>query len=344
MSTWNPYQTVVMKSEIGTNDLMTPPPDSGTTTLTLGDANWSKSSSTFYNPVTVGSTPGITTWTSQGDASTGLMWRWLPRDQWNKQLDFSVTSGNGEVILIEGGGDIPITGNIATIYDDIKRGVYGDVVQATWGHESNSIIVPVSWRLSPFDRGSLKIVVIDHTTMPWGFVGVSNMTLTRNKPTSTPVVSTFVPGDTLPVDAAWTKTTGNWYFNFNDGTTPSITTYGPQGDANQGVMWRMLPRDWKNAALVFNYHGGQGQVLLVQGGTPIPTTGNIATIQTDILAGKYGRVLEKVIGPNFNTPKQTALWSLEKYKSDDLKLVIIDAATSAWGFIGVSQMSLLRYP
>ena len=69
------------------------------------------------------------------------MWRWLPRDQWNKALSFSVSDGaGGEVILLEGGGDIPISGNAATIYSDIKRGVYGNVVQCTWGLNSNTVL------------------------------------------------------------------------------------------------------------------------------------------------------------------------------------------------------------
>ncbi|MGV3616724.1 MAG: DUF4185 domain-containing protein [Fimbriimonas sp.] len=338
LSTWNPYQTIVMTSEIGPA-ATTAPPTSGTQTLTLGDATWNKSSTTFYNPATIGGQPGISTWTSSGDATTGLMWRFLPRDQWNESLSFSVTSGNGEVILLDGAASIPTTGSIQTIYNDIKNGVYGDVLQATWGHEDNGIVVPVTWNLKPFDRANLKVVVIDYSTLGWSFLGCTNMTLTRNQPTVGTNTQTVMPGD-----GTWTKTAGSWFANFTSGGgVPHITTYGSSGDASQGVMWRMLPRDWKNKQLTFTYHGGHSQILLLQGGTAIPTTGTFATIRNDLLNGKYGKVLKSITGPNSNSPDIAVTWNLEQLKSDDLKVVVVDGDTDPWGFISVSQMTLTRY-
>lgn len=337
MSTWNPYQSVLMMSEIGSPVTASPPGTSGTQTLTLGDAAWTKSSTTFYGPLTVGGIPGITTWTGS-DASTGLMWTSLPKDRWNQRLTFNITSGNGEAILLDGTTPIPTTGNVNTIYTNLKNGMYGDVLRATWGHQDNNIVVPIDWDLTPYDRANLRVVVVDYSTAAWSFAGVSNMTLTRNVPSGTTSVSTVLPGD-----ATWTKTTGSWFNTWTDTGVQYLSTFGTGGDANVGVMWRMLPRDWKNKTLSFTYHGGHGRILLLQGGDPIPTSGNFATIQADILNGKYGKVLQSIVGPNSNTPNIPVTWALDQVKGDDLKLVVIDSLNEPWGFIGLSQMSLTRY-
>ena len=109
------------------------------------------------------------------------MWRWLPRDQKNVRLQFDVYGGHAEVMLLEGGGDIPPKGDSAEIYRQIKAGAYGDVVQCTWGHDHNDIHVPVDWSLVRYESASLKVVIIDHLSEPWGFVTVSQMTLTRHE-------------------------------------------------------------------------------------------------------------------------------------------------------------------
>ena len=337
MSTWNPYQSIMMCSEIGTPVTTAPPADSGTQTLTLGDASWTKSTGTWYGSLTVGGIPGITTWTGS-DATTGLMWKALPNDRWNKKLTFNITSGNGEAILIDGTAPIPTTGDVNTIYNNIKNGVYGDVLQATWGHQDNNIVVPITWDLTPYDRANLRVIVIDYSTAGWSFAGISNMTLTRNVPSTGTNVTTIQPGD-----SSWTKTAGTWYGTWTDTGVNYLTTYGPSGDANVGVMWRMLPRDWKNKTLSFTYHGGHARILLLQGGDPIPTSGNFATIQSDILAGKYGKVLQSIVGPDSNASNIPVMWNLETMKGDDLKVAVIDSLNEPWGFIGFSQMTLTRY-
>ena len=69
--------------------------------------------------------------------------------------------------------------DMTALYDSIKRGDHGDVVQCTWGHDSNDINIPVNWNLSPFDSAVLKVVIIDSLTGTWGFVSVSRMALDR---------------------------------------------------------------------------------------------------------------------------------------------------------------------
>lgn len=199
LSTWNPYQTVLMRSTVGE-----PVPLSTATEnvkLMPGGDGWINSSPDFFVPLTIVGKPYISTYNSQGDAGTGVTWTWLPRDKRNRQLALEVTGGRAEVILIEGGDEIPASVPAADLYPRIKSGEFGDVVQCSWGHDSNDIRIGVTWALSAFDSANLKVVVIDHLpAAPWGFVSVSEMTLTRAveepaTPTQTPSM-TYTPTDT----------------------------------------------------------------------------------------------------------------------------------------------------
>lgn len=180
MSTWNPYQAVLMRSEIG----KPLPPSAAETTTTMqfvpGDDSWRRSSSGFYREEIRSGAKTICTYAGKQDADTGWMWRWLPRDTLNRRLKFTVCGGAGEVFVLAGGGDIPVSGVSAQeLYPRLKQGEFGEVVLCTWGHNSNDNLVHLDWNLMPFDRANLKVVVIDHLTAPWGFVSVSPMALTR---------------------------------------------------------------------------------------------------------------------------------------------------------------------
>jgi Domain of unknown function (DUF4185) len=181
LSTWNPYQTVLMRTEIG-EPLTVPPMEKSTLTLIPGCAHWKRSADDFYKTTKRSDKTYLTTSTAEGSASMGITWRWLPRDDYNSALRFSVSGGQSEVILIEGGSDIPVDKDIKSLYNEIKRGDYGDVVYCTWGHSSNKIEVPIEWLLAPFDSANLKVVVIDHLDISWGFITVSEMRLERREP------------------------------------------------------------------------------------------------------------------------------------------------------------------
>ena len=179
MSTWNPYQAVLMRSEIGTAVAAEPYP-AVTQYLMPGDANWARTPGDFFANFTHNSVPHITTFAGAGDATTGCMWSWLPRDRRNQRLQFTVHGGHAEVMLLSGGGDIPVgSGTAADLYPRIKAGEFGEVVYCTWGHDTNDTDVHMDWDLRPFDRANLKVVIIDNLTSAWGFVSVSQMKALR---------------------------------------------------------------------------------------------------------------------------------------------------------------------
>ncbi|MCX7010963.1 MAG: hypothetical protein NTW86_00065, partial [Candidatus Sumerlaeota bacterium] len=346
LSTWNPYDVVIMRSEIG---LPQPnePAVSENLTIMPGDASWNMTSSTFFQNVTKFGKPAISTSNdAQGVASTGLMWRWLPRDYWNQELSFTVSGGcedayGAEVILLEGGGDLPTSGNVATIYSNIKSGTYGKVVRDNWGVcgalVGTDTAVDCTWSLKPFDRSNLKVAIIDDLNRSWGYIDVSQMTLDRNVPTVGTAVSTVTPGD-----AAWTLSPGAWNATVNIGGVNYFRT--STGDPTmKGVAWRWLPRDWKNKQLDFQLLGGDARVLLIQGVEPIPVDGDMDALWTALQAGDYGSIRFSAQGPNNNTTPTPVSWDLTTVDSDKMKIVILDDVTDSWGYISVSPMTLTRY-
>ena len=128
LSTWNPYQVVLMSSEIGE-----PLPPRATT------------------PREETLQPGGEGWTRGG----GALWRRLPGDAtW---LKFHVSGPGGDVVLIEGDADIPTDADPGTFYRDLKDGRWGRVVACAWGRPNARIHIPVRWHLSPYQRLTLVL-------------------------------------------------------------------------------------------------------------------------------------------------------------------------------------------
>jgi hypothetical protein len=178
MSTWNPYQVVLMRSRLGASL----PPEEKLEDVKLPFANWSRSSDEFF----VREGTGINTFAASGDNSTGWMWERLPMDNRNRSLRFTVHGGIAEALLVEGpdttlfGADPFSYGeDAAAVYADLKRGSYGRVVRRVSGLQSNEIKRNVNWDLRGLHQSGLVVVIIDKERDPWGFVSVSEMTLQR---------------------------------------------------------------------------------------------------------------------------------------------------------------------
>ncbi|MBE7557536.1 DUF4185 domain-containing protein [bacterium] len=178
LSTWNPYQVVLMQSEIG-RPLPMRPGREKRATLAPGDKSWKRSAPECAQWLDAEDGRRLTTFTDEGDAATGYLWRRLPCDDRNLRLAFNVSGGQAEVLLLEGAADLPDRADPAQLYRDLKAGRYGDVVQCAWGRNHDAVRVPVDWDLRPIDSANLTLVIIDHLATRWGRVSVSEMTLSR---------------------------------------------------------------------------------------------------------------------------------------------------------------------
>jgi hypothetical protein len=91
----------------------------------------------------------VTSYGPGGDAATGQLWQ-----------DFTVDSQTSELRFFIHGGDAAV-----------KLLVNGDEVRASRGRRDNAVETEVRWRLEPFRGQTVRLLIDDDLTAPWGFVG-----------------------------------------------------------------------------------------------------------------------------------------------------------------------------
>jgi len=176
MSTWNPYQAILMQSDIGYPDQL--PPERNSTFVTLpGSRGW-KVSGNFLRPfVWTNGVPYVTSYADHGDADMGVaQYGFLPSSR-DQALEFGVHGGDAEVVLIEQTNDTPTSPpDIPQFYAALKRGDYGRVVETVIGPQSNDHELTVRWDLRRHCGKRMRLFVIDWLDRPWGFISVSQIT------------------------------------------------------------------------------------------------------------------------------------------------------------------------
>jgi len=168
MSTWNPYQVVLMRSTLTTIPPTTPPPTSG---ITLSHDLWHRYPDSIAQEFLRDGRPHITTY--DGDQNVGWLWQTLPSRC--TSISFLIHGGHCEVFLLENSSGLPSSGNINAIDHNLRAGAYGHIVRRATGVEDNNVDIPWTWDLRPYDRQSLALVVLDSDVNSWGFVSLSDI-------------------------------------------------------------------------------------------------------------------------------------------------------------------------
>jgi hypothetical protein len=105
-------------------------------------------------------------------------------------------------------------------------------------------------------------------------------------------------------------------FTGTDGK-PNITTY-VDGDGATGKIWQDFTVDATTSELSFKVYGGDARVMLVRGNEVVRST-------------QARRSNDNVI---------TAKWNITDLRGDQVRLVVDDSLTDAWGFVSVSGFEL----
>jgi len=177
MSTWNPYQVVLMHSDIGYPNRL--PVETTSTSVTLpGDtSNGWIISTNFLTPFTHNGVPYVTSYSSHGDNDMGVAQYGFFADCSEQALEFSVHGGDAEVVLIEQTASVPTTIPLVTnFYTDLKAGFYGPVVETMMGPQRNDRDLSVRWDLRRHQGQLMRLFLIDPLARPWGFISVSQIT------------------------------------------------------------------------------------------------------------------------------------------------------------------------
>jgi Domain of unknown function (DUF4185) len=180
MSTWNPYQAILMQSDIGYPDRV--PPEIITTSVTLpGDTGngWIVSGN-FLKTFTRNGVPYVSSYANNGDADMGVAQYGFVAGCSDQALEFNVHGGDAEVVLIEQTQSIPTAiPNVPDFYQALKAGGYGPVVECMVGPQTNFDNAPdlkVRWDLRRHRSKAMRLFLIDSLNRPWGFISVSQVT------------------------------------------------------------------------------------------------------------------------------------------------------------------------
>lgn len=178
MSTWNPYQVVLMRSVIGTKPFPQPP---ATTNQTLGHDLWHRYPEDIADAFTRDGRPNLTTYTTgKGDDSQGWLWQMLPPG--TVELEILLHGGHSDFFILENATHLPDSGDVATVSQALRAGQYGRVAMHATGVNDNAEVINWSGRLRNVNNGRLAAVIIDDTSAPWGFISFSDMRIKEQPP------------------------------------------------------------------------------------------------------------------------------------------------------------------
>src|SRR5690606_19318516 len=130
MSTWNPYQSVLMRSRVGYHPTMTP---AVAERVTIKEWKGPGAFRPFDHRGEEWTTTSV-----EGDGSTGWQVADLPRDGRNLRLRFGLHGGDAEILLVERNQEpFPDTEKADALYASLKAGRYGRILRCETGIRSN---------------------------------------------------------------------------------------------------------------------------------------------------------------------------------------------------------------
>ncbi len=173
LSSWNPYAVHLLRTVLAAPGVAVPKPAPGASLprarLAAADlatdpyaagSGWQSSGDRFVRFFGGFGTPEwrLTTYASPlGDGARGRLWQDFAVDAATSELRFRVHGGHASVKLLR----------VAT----------GEVVRATRGRDDNGAEMPVVWRLESLRGETVRLLIDDQETGPWGFVSVSGFEL-----------------------------------------------------------------------------------------------------------------------------------------------------------------------
>jgi hypothetical protein len=199
-----------------------------------------------------------------------------------------------------------------------------------WGGEYGPYLI------GRFTRGDARRSTIFFTMSTWNPYQVVLMSADVGQPEDSKAREAEVVV-TLPGDSRWT-TSGSPLRRFERAGIPHVLTFGEGGDKDMVVSsWDF--RCGAGAVLEFSVHGGGAQVLLVrERKAPPATIDEIPRFLAELKAGDFGPVVEAVAGPTNNDVDVPVRWNLARHEGEMLRLYVVDALQSKWGFVAVSEI------
>jgi len=182
MSTWNPYQVVIMRADLGYPDRLGER-EKVTKVMAPDDDEWTVHGN-FLQSIERNERPHWSTYAQWGDANRGVAHLPLIGSA-DGALEFTVHGGHAEIVLVQETEAppeaIPLT-ELSAFHAALKSGAHGTVVECIRGPDSNELDVEVRWSLNRFAGQTLRLYVIDSNIGRWGFISFSDFRLVEWRP------------------------------------------------------------------------------------------------------------------------------------------------------------------
>lgn len=199
-----------------------------------------------------------------------------------------------------------------------------------WGGEYGPYLIP------RFTSGNAERCTLVFTMSTWNPYQVVLMSTDVGRAGSEPPMreTKLLPG-TAPF-----ATEGSELVRFERNGRPHVSTFGTRRDADVLVSHAAL-RATTDASLSFSVHGGRSRVVLVREERAPPSPiGDLRAFEAELMAGAYGPVVESIAGPASNDVDVSVRWNLGRHAGRRLRVYLVDAAVTGWGFVSVSEMTL----
>ncbi|MBL8857271.1 MAG: DUF4185 domain-containing protein [Planctomycetes bacterium] len=178
MSTWNPYQVVLMATDVGRPPSATQVSE---TKFLLGTPPCATQGSDVVRFERNGA-PHVRTYAANGDKDLVVSHQVI-QPVVGSTLAFSVHGGRARIVLVREERAPPSAiQDIRAFERELLDGKFGPVVESIAGPANNDVDVSVRWNLSRHAGKRLRVYLLDASTDRWGFVSVSEMTLQSPAP------------------------------------------------------------------------------------------------------------------------------------------------------------------
>lgn len=146
--------------------------------------------------------------------------------------------------------------------------------------------------------------------------------------------------ETFPLDGGWNHSGTPFRLHMANQTQRFASTFASDGDQGHTVAHYPF-RAGKGCRVRFSVLGGHGYIAVVEESRAPPRKiGDIVGFSVDLLAGKYGNPIERIVGGRWESHPRAVDWDLSRYEGKTLRLYVVDAESNHYGQVSVSEITI----
>jgi hypothetical protein len=146
--------------------------------------------------------------------------------------------------------------------------------------------------------------------------------------------------ETFPIDPGWNRSGTPFRLHMADQTRRFASTYASAGDEGHTVAHYPFEAG-PGCRVRFSLLGGHAYVAVVEESRAPPRKiGDIVGFSLELLEGRYGDPIERVVGKRWEGHPRAVDWDLSRYEGKTLRLYVVDAESNHYGQIAISEITI----